>query len=79
MYGFIEIEDYIFDQSSQIVVDTSEEKLKSKFSGVDRSYIPISCILRIDEVEKKGIAKITENNIMPMISPMIDGNKPKKD
>ena len=44
MYGFIEIEDHIFDQNSQIVVDTSEEKLKNEFKGVQRSYIPMSCI-----------------------------------
>ena len=81
MYGFIEAEDYMFDQNSQIVVDTSEEKLKATFSGVKRSYIPISTILRIDEVNKKGSAKITKNkdgNIMPLPIPIIDKN-PKKD
>ena len=54
MYGFIEVEDYIFDQNSQIVVDPSEEKLKTEFKGVNRSYIPINAILRIDEVEKRS-------------------------
>ena len=81
MYGFIEAEDYMFDQNSQIVVDTSEEKLKATFSGVKRSYIPISTILRIDEVNKKGSAKITKNkdgNIMPLPIPIID-KTPKKD
>ena len=58
MYGFIEVEDYIFDQNSQIVVDPSEEKLKTEFKGVNRSYIPINAILRIDEVDKRGSAKI---------------------
>ena len=81
MYGFIEIEEYIFDQNSQIVVDTSEEKLKNAFSGVKRSYIPINTILRIDEVDKKGSAKITKNkegNVMPLPIPVINRN-PKKD
>ena len=40
----------IFDQNSQIVVDPNEEKLKNEFKGVQRSYIPINCIMRIDEV-----------------------------
>ena len=62
MYGFIEVEEYIFDQNSQIVVDTSEEKLKNEFKGVQRSYIPVSCIMRIDEVDKRGIAKITSSD-----------------
>ena len=47
MYGFIEIEEYIFDQNSKIVVDTSEEKLKNEFKGVQRSYIPVSCIMTV--------------------------------
>ena len=34
IYGFVEVEDYLFDQNSKIVVDTSEEKLKSTFKGV---------------------------------------------
>ena len=61
MYGFIEVEEYIFDQKSQIVVDTSEEKLKNEFKGVQRSYIPINSIVRIDEVNETGEAKIKEN------------------
>jgi hypothetical protein len=82
MYGFIEVEEYLFDQNSQIVVDPSEEKLKAEFKGVNRSYIPISCVLRIDEVDKKGSAKIKPNkgnNVMPIMSPIIDGGSQKKD
>jgi len=81
IYGFVEVEDYLFDQNSKIVVDTSEEKLKSTFKGVKRSYIPINTILRIDEVDKKGTAKISKNKnakVMPLPSPIID-NSPKKD
>ena len=81
MYGFIEVEEYIFDQKSQIVVDTSEEKLKNEFKGVQRSYIPMSCILRIDEVDKKGVSKITANDsakVMPLVNPVFDGGSGKK-
>ena len=76
MYGFIEVEEYIFDQNSQIVVDTSEEKLKNEFKGVQRSYIPINCIMRIDEVDKKGTAKITSSDsvkVMPISNPVFQG------
>ena len=76
MYGFIEVEEYIFDQKSQIVVDTSEEKLKNEFKGVQRSYIPINCIMRIDEVDKKGAAKITSSDsakIMPISNTVFQG------
>ena len=81
MYGFIEIEEYIFDQNSQIVVDTSEEKLKNEFKDVQRSYIPISCIMRIDEVDKKGKAKITSNDskVMPIAHSMFESPGKKTD
>tara|TARA_B110000116_G_scaffold184972_1_gene160320 strand:- start:133 stop:468 length:336 start_codon:yes stop_codon:yes gene_type:complete len=61
LYGFIEVEEYLFDQNTTIVVDPSEEKLKNEFKGVERSYLPIGSILRIDEVDKKGSAKITKH------------------
>ena len=41
MYGFIEIEEFVFGEQSQIVVNPGEEKLKNEFSGVTRSYIDV--------------------------------------
>ena len=41
LYGFVEVEDYMFDAKTQMVVDPSEEKLKAEFNGVKRSFIPI--------------------------------------
>lgn len=61
MYGFIEIEELVFGKDRQMIVDPSEEKLKAEFSGVKRSYIPMHSIVRIDEVEKEGVGKITES------------------
>ena len=61
MYGFIEVEEYIFNKDKQLVVDPSSEKLKNEFSKVERSYIPINSIIRIDEVNESGEAKIKEN------------------
>ena len=68
LYGFIEIEEMVFGERSQLVVDPSEEKLKSEFEGVNRSYIPMHSIVRIDEVAKEGVCKITEpksGNVSP--------------
>jgi hypothetical protein len=42
------------------LVDPGEEKLKNEFSGVKRSYIPLQAIIRIDEVEKEGAARISD-------------------
>lgn len=60
LYGFIEIEGFLFGERSQVVVDPSEEKLKTQFNEVTRSYIPMHSIIRIDEVEKEGVGKIVE-------------------
>ena len=61
MYGFIEVEEYIFNREKQLVVDPTSEKLKNEFLNVERSYIPLNSIVRIDEVDELGEAKITEN------------------
>lgn len=60
MYGFIEVEEFVFGERTQLLVDPAEEKLKNEFAGVKRSYIPMHAIVRIDEVEKEGPAKISE-------------------
>ncbi|GAA5524029.1 hypothetical protein Maes01_00581 [Microbulbifer aestuariivivens] len=60
MYGFIEVEEFVFGEKSQLLVDPAEEKLKNEFASVARSYIPMHSIVRIDEVEKEGTGKIVE-------------------
>ena len=60
MWGFIEVEEFVFGERSQILVDPSEEKLKNEFNGVARSYIPLQSIIRIDEVEKEGASKVSD-------------------
>lgn len=66
LYGFIEIEDFLFGERSQVVVDPAEEKLRTEFAGVKRSFIPLQAIVRIDEVEKEGVATISKgDNIAP--------------
>lgn len=42
-----------------MLVDPSEEKLKNTFGGVKRTYIPLTSVIRIDEVEKEGTGKVT--------------------
>ncbi len=67
LYGFVEIEQLVFGERSSVVVDPSEERIKSEFAGVSRTYIPMHAIVRIDEVEKQGVSKIStpDGNIMP--------------
>ena len=82
MYAFVEIGDIIFGERSKLVLDPSDEKLKAEFSGVSRTYIPLHAVVRIDQVEKEGRAKILSGgeaetgNIasfpMPMKPPAIE-------
>ncbi len=60
LFGFIELSELIFGATSNVVVDPVEERLKNEFGGVKVTYIPMHAVLRIDEVEKEGIAKIQE-------------------
>ncbi len=58
MFGFVEVEQLIFGEKTAVVIDPSEERLKDEFREVKRTYIPMHSIIRIDEVEKEGVAKI---------------------
>ena len=60
LFGFIEVEELSFGERTSVVIDPSEEKIQSEFSGVKRTYIPVHAILRIDEVEKQGVSKISD-------------------
>ncbi len=62
LYGFVEVEDYTFGNRSGMVIDPSEDRLRTEFDGVQRSFIPMHAIVRIDEVEKEGVAKITDGS-----------------
>jgi hypothetical protein len=60
LFGFVEVEQLVFGERSALVVDPSEERIKSEFAGVTRTYIPLHSVLRIDEVEKQGVSKISK-------------------
>jgi hypothetical protein len=63
------------------VVDPSEERIKTEFAGVQRTYIPVHAVLRVDEVEKQGVSKISKiegDNVaqfpMPVYTPTGGGD-----
>ena len=63
---FIDIESLVFGEKTSLVVAPSEEKIKTEFEGVKRTYIPMHSVLRIDEVDKEGVSKISKaegNNV----------------
>ncbi len=60
MFGFVEVQQLVFGERTSVVVDPSEEKIKSEFANVRRTYLPMHSIIRIDEVDKQGASKISK-------------------
>ena len=75
LLGFVEVEGLLFGAAgSGVLVDPSEERLKAEFAAVKRTYIPLQAVVRIDEVEKEGVNKITalpghDQNVTPFPAP----------
>jgi hypothetical protein len=73
LYGFVEIEDFVFGETTSVVIDPAEEKLRAEFAGVTRTMVPMHAVIRIDEVEKRGTGKIHDvegGNVTPFPSPI---------
>ena len=60
MMGFVEIEELTFGERAGVVLDPTEERIKTEFEGVKRSFLPLHSVLRIDEVSKRGPSRITQ-------------------
>lgn len=75
LFGFVEIADIIFGERTAVLVDPSEERLKSEFSGVKCTHVPMHAVIRIDEVEKEGTNKVVSageagSNVTPFPMPV---------
>jgi hypothetical protein len=82
LFGFVEVEELIFDARKSVVVDPAVERLELEFAGVKKTFLPMHYVLRIDEVDKQGISKITTaDNVtqlpVPMYSPQGGKGGPK--
>jgi hypothetical protein len=83
LFGFIEVEELVFGERATVVVDPAEERIKGEFDGVKRTYLPLHSILRIDEVKKQGVSKITAlegggANVSQFPMPMFSAPPPDK-
>jgi hypothetical protein len=79
MFGFVAVEQMVFGERTTVVVDPSEERIKSEFEHVKRTYLPMHSIVRIDEVEKQGASKISkmEGNVTQFPMPIYSPGEPK--
>ncbi|HEX9812498.1 MAG TPA: DUF1820 family protein [Burkholderiales bacterium] len=83
LFGFIEVEEIVFGEKSAVVIDPTEERLRSEFEGVKVSYVPLHAVIRIDEVERQGSAKIVplsgkSEDVLPFPTTYPGGHTPKK-
>jgi hypothetical protein len=83
LFGFIEVEEIVFGEKSAVVIDPTEERLRSEFDGVKISYVPLHAVIRIDEVERQGSAKIVplsgkSEDVLPFPTTYPGGHTPKK-
>ena len=81
LFGFIEVEELVFGERSSVVLDPGEERIKSEFTGVKCTMLPMHSILRIDEVKKQGVSKVSAfegNNVaqFPMSLYQPSGSEP---
>ena len=60
-FGFIEVEELLFGERTKLVVDPGEERLRTEFEGVRRVFVPMHAVVRIDEVEKVGPARVAQS------------------
>lgn len=73
LLGFVEIGELVFNERGGVLLDPAEERIKSEFEGVKRSFLPLHSVLRIDEVSKRGASKITpyDGNVMPFPTSLV--------
>lgn len=82
LFGFVEIEELSFGRGNKVVIDPSQERLEREFDGVKRIHVPLHAIVRIDEVDKEGIGRIStpkegDSNVRPFPT-ILPPDSPKK-
>lgn len=69
LWGFTEVGEIDFEQGASVVVDPTEERLRDEFQNTRMLHLPMHCIVRIEEVDKRGPLAIRDagsgEKIMP--------------
>lgn len=60
LWGFTEVADLVFDVHEGLVVDPTEERLRSEFGHTKVLHLPMQSIVRIEEVDQKGQSSIRD-------------------
>ena len=70
MWGFTEVGELVFEAGGEgIVVDPTEERLRDEFRNTRVLHLPMQCIVRIEEVDKRGPLAIRDAHSGEKIMP----------
>lgn len=69
LYGFVQVSDLSFGSSDSMLVDPAEEKLKEEFAKSRSLHLPMHSVVRIEEVEERGVAAIRDASSGEKITP----------
>ncbi len=60
LWGFIDVAELVFDVRDGVVIDPTEEQLRSEFADTRVLHLPMQGVLRVEQVERKGKAAIRD-------------------
>ncbi len=61
LWGFIELAELQFEPVGEgLVIDPTEERLREEFADTRRLHLPMHAVLRIEEVERRGVSRIRD-------------------
>src|SRR5690625_6975248 len=77
-YGFVEGSELVFESDHGVVIDPSEERLRTEFEDVEVLHLPLPSIVRIEQVKKRGKAVIRDRKSGEKVTPLpLDGPRRK--
>ncbi len=69
LYGFVEIGDLVFAEGEGLVIDPTEEKMRDEFKEARVLHLPVHSVIRIEEVDKRGVCLIRDRESGEKITP----------
>lgn len=78
-YGLVEARELVFGTEGGVVIDPTEEQLREEFREVEVLHIPLHSVLRIEQVRKRGTARIRDRKSDENVTPLpLDGPRRKR-
>ena len=69
LFGFLEISGLLFDTGQQTVVDPAEERMREEFADTEVLHVPISSVLRVEQVQRRGQCVIRDRESGEKVTP----------